>query len=317
MSLAEKYKPISFQDVYSQEFTKSILQNMLTSNNTSHIIILRGDSGSGRSSIANIYVKQLGLEYCLLNSNIMEDLKKAINNIKVFIIKNVSSLSKEEWKELDVYITNYNLIAIFIALPSDNIPSFISNNAMEFILEPNNLKEVESKLIEVCNKEGFNNCRETCEYLASISNGSIGKALNYLEQVAQYNTTLDLQITENILKLPTTAFLLDLTNDLIDNNIKDLLNKITSLRGCMLSNFIDIYVGFLLKLIKYCVFKDFSITQIPVELKNKVDFTVNIENNINYFNWLLNNALRWKSETYNGIELEALFLSLFNGGVVN
>ena len=149
MSLAEKYKPISFQDVYGQEFTKSILQNMLTSNNTSHTIILRGDSGSGRSSIANIYVKQLGLEYCLLTSNIMEELKKLINNIKVFTIKNVSSLSKEEWKELDVYITNYNLIAIFIALPSDNIPSFISNNAMEFILEPNNLKEVESKLVEV------------------------------------------------------------------------------------------------------------------------------------------------------------------------
>ena len=254
MSLAEKYKPISFQDVYGQEFTKSILQNMLASNNTSHIIILRGDSGSGRSSIANIYVKQLGLEYCLLTSNIMEELKKSINNIKVFIIKNVSSLSKEEWKELDVYITNYNLIAIFIALPSDNIPSFISNNAMEFILEPNNLKEVESKLVEVCNKEGFNNCRETCEYLAFISNGSIGKALNYLEQVAQYNTTLDLQITTNILKLPTIAFLLDLTNDLIDNNIKDLLNKTTSLRSCMISNFMDIYIGFLLKLIKYCVF---------------------------------------------------------------
>lgn len=316
MSLAEKYKPLYFQDVYGQEFTKSILQNMITSNNTSHTIILRGDSGSGRSSIANIYVKQLGLEYCLLTSNIMEELKKSINNIEVFIIKNVSSLSKEEWKELDVYITNYNLNVIFIALLSDNIPSFISNNAMEFILEPNTQAEVENKLLEVCNKESFENYKETCMYLASISNGSIGKALNQLEQIAQYNTTLDLQTTIDILKLPTIAFLLDLTNDLIDNNIKDLLNKIASLRGCMILNFIDIYINFLLKLIKYCVFKDFSITQFPIELKNKVDFTVGIEDNVNYFNWLLNNALRWKSEYYNGVELEALFLSLFNGGIV-
>lgn len=316
MSLAEKYKSLYFQDVYGQEFTKSILQNMITSNNTSHTIILRGDSGSGRSSIANIYVKQLGLEYCLLTSNIMEELKKSINNIKVFIIKNVSSLSKEEWKELDVYITNYNLNVIFIALLSDNIPSFISNNAMEFILEPNAQTEVENKLLEVCNKENFENYKETCMYLASISNGSIGKALNQLEQVAQYNIILNLQTTIDILKLPTIAFLLDLTNDLIDNNIKDLLNKIASLRGCMISNFIDIYINFLLKLIKYCVFKDFSITQFPIELKNKVDFTVSIEDNVNYFNWLLNNALRWKSEYYNGIELEALFLSLFNGGIV-
>lgn len=317
MSLAKKYKPLYFQDVYGQEFTKSILQNMITSNNISHTIILRGDNGSGRSSIANIYAKQLRLQYCLLTSNIMEELKKSINNIQVFIIKNVSLLSKEEWKELDVYITNYCLTVIFIALISDNIPSFISNNAMEFILEPNTQAEVEYKLLEVCNKENFGNYKETCTYLAAISNGSIGKALNQLEQIAQYNTTLDLQTTVDILKLPTTVFLLDLTNDLIDNNIKDLLNKITPLRSCMISNFIDIYAGFLLKLIKYCVFKDFSITQIPVELKNRVDFTVNIENNINYFNWLLNNALRWKSEAYNGVELEALFLSLFNGGVVN
>ena len=99
---------------------------------------------------------------------------------------------------------------------------------------------------------------------------------------------------------------LDLTNALVDRNQAEVLKIIDECfnNGGDLKLFIEQYLDFVLDLNKYCLFKDISLTKIPVSLEATKDsrcvkYAVGFDNSLDYLNKLMSkifdikNSLRY------------------------
>lgn len=57
ISLYRKYRPKTFSDVVGQEVVVKILKNSIINNKISHAYIFSGPRGTGKTSIAKIFLK--------------------------------------------------------------------------------------------------------------------------------------------------------------------------------------------------------------------------------------------------------------------
>jgi DNA polymerase III gamma/tau subunit len=107
-----------------------------------------------------------------------------------------------------------------------------------------------------------------------------------------------------------------LTNAIIDGQEDVVINLINSFynSGNDLKLFIDQYLNFVLDLAKFCLFKDLSVTMIPISMEEDVKFCTGIENNRAYFNNLtdkilnIKNTVRYDSNMKTTIEIMLLQL---------
>ena len=110
----------------------------------------------------------------------------------------------------------------------------------------------------------------------------------------------------------------NLTNAIIDWRRSSVIELVDSMynKGLDLKLFMDNYVPFVLDLTKYCIFKTLDVTSIPQELLEKVKYTTSIENNIKWFNNLVDKLLdiRFKLTGDNSPKttLEILLLNINN-----
>ena len=86
--------------------------------------------------------------------------------------------------------------------------------------------------------------------------------------------------------------------------------------GKELKSFVDEYLKFILDLTRYSLFKDMSLTKLPLYLEEKVKFAVSFENNISAFNLISNELLELKNlirfdDSYN-LTIKAFFIRILN-----
>ena len=56
MSLATKYRPITWEEVYGQESIISILNQQITTGNIKNTYIFSGASGCGKTTVARLFI---------------------------------------------------------------------------------------------------------------------------------------------------------------------------------------------------------------------------------------------------------------------
>lgn len=205
--LAQKLAPKSLKDVYGQEHLigeNKILSNMIK-NKKIFSMILYGQPGIGKTSIANALVNDLGLRYRFLNATInnKKDFDIVVEEAKMYdgiilIMDEIHRLNKDKQDLLLPQLESglITLIGMTTSNPYHKINPAIRSRCQIFELKPLSKANILEALKNACKSDYLKNIKvdeKTLEYIAELSGNDLRYAYNLLE--VAYSTTNDGNIT--------------------------------------------------------------------------------------------------------------------------
>lgn len=298
-SLAVKYRPTKWEDVYGQDSVKRILQGQLNTGDIKNTYIFSGLSGSGKTTISRLFANEINehqgfpIEMDMASNNGVDNVRNIISmaqersinsKYRIFLLDEAHMTTTQGWNALLKCIEEPPKYTIFIFCTTDpqKIPDTIKNRCMRlnFTKIPVNL--IEERLKYVCAQENITGeIDKVCAYIARISNGGMRTAISYLETCISEDNMVTEKLCAESLGLFSYDAYFNLINSMVDKNIDNIL-KITdelSDNGTDLKVFIDGFLSFCLDLNKYIINNDIRVTKIPTYLEDKVKYAVGFEGN--------------------------------------
>ena len=194
--LACRLRPKTFDDIIGQDHLvgKNGVIRKMCENNKLFSLILHGDPGIGKTSIANVIGSYYGLNVFEFNASVdskakLKDISESINfySESVLIIDEIHRMKKDIQDFLLPYVEKGQLIIIGLTTvnPYQSINPAIRSRCHIYKLNPIKKEDVIKLLKRVLVKE-FNDMNfddEVFDYIATSSNGEIRTALNMLEAI--------------------------------------------------------------------------------------------------------------------------------------
>ena len=211
-TLANKYRPQTFEDVVGQNITTTILKNMLDSGTITHSMLFVGPAGCGKTTCARIVASQIDGEIIEVDSashngvtEIKEIIEKSrthslIHKYKVFILDEAHTITPAAWSSLLIPLEEKLSTSIFIFCTTDpkKIPDTILSRVLLFNFLRLSEETIFNRLIEICQKENIEYDTESLSIITSKSSGNLRDALSKLDKCLMYGK-LSKETTEEIL----------------------------------------------------------------------------------------------------------------------
>lgn len=257
--LAYRIRPESLEDVLGQQHIigkDKFITNMLN-NNTICSMILYGQPGTGKTTIATIIANSLKIKYKILNAVIAnkKDIEGALFEATLYdsyilIIDEVHRLNKNIQDILLPHIENGTII--LIGATTSN-PYHSINSAIRSRCHLVEIKSLEKQDVIVAlnralkHEKGLNNQYsiddDALETLANYSGGDLRFALNKLE-ICAYTTDVDKTITDEIVKNVVKK-----ANTTIDKNQDGHYDAVSALQKSIRGSDVDAALYYLARLI--------------------------------------------------------------------
>ena len=335
-SLAVKYRPTDFDNVLGQKSVIKILTRQLELNKISNCYLFCGPSGDGKTTLARILARHINkgkgsvIEIDGASNNGVDAIRQITNDAlarsvdseyKVFIIDECHMITTAGWNAFLKCIEEPPTYTIFMFCTTnpEKVPETILNRVMRFNLTKVDTELIKNRLMFICQNEGYTNYEEACDFIAKLSSGGVRDAIATLEKCASYENDLNINNVLNCLGNFSFDSLFDLTSDLINGNIGNVLSRIDEYynSGNDLKLFIEQYLDFVLDLTKYCVFKDISMIKIPLSLKNRCDGYADVPGILDYTVKLVDRVLEIKNAIKYDVNIkttvEAMFINICRG----
>ena len=313
-SLYVKYRPSKWDEVEGQESVVKILKQQIESGNIFNCMIFAGTSGTGKTTLARIYANELNrgqgspIEIDAASNNGVDNVRQITatasersidSEYKVIIIDECHMMSTAAWNAFLKCIEEPPHYTIFIFCTTDphKIPATIQNRCMRFNFTRVPSHMIEKRLNFICSSESIVADENVTNYLSRICDGEVRKAISYLETCVRYDDNLTM---ENVLiALGNSSYddYFNIVNSIIDGDSKSIINIIDKMynNGVDLKKFVDLFIDFCFDILKYILCKDIKVTKIPDSYQDKLDFSVNFNDNIKYFNYIIDKLLELKN----------------------
>ena len=294
-SLAVKYRPKDFSDVVEQNISVQILNKVIENGQFKNAYLFCGPSGCGKTSIARCFANKINkgegepIEIDAASNNSVDNVRSIIDSAnqrslfgeyKIYIIDECHAITSQGWQaflkgleEPPAYT-----IYIFCTTEPNKIPATVQNRLQRYNLTKISDQGVEERLKYICEKEGFTNYSQTCNFISKFAHGGMRDAICYLEQCADFSTDLSIDNAKAILGDISYELMGKFTNYLIEKNKTAILAILEQLfiEGRDLKNFINVYLEYVLDLIKYKLFNNIDLTGIPRYLSEVADDKINV-----------------------------------------
>lgn len=218
--LAYALRPTKLDDIVGQEHLVGkygIIRKMLANNNINSMI-LYGNPGIGKTTLAKVIVNELNYKYDTFNasSDNKEKLKKIIDSDnQVIIVDEIHRMKKDIQDYLLPFVEMGKVIMIGITTinPYRAVNPAIRSRASVYKLQTlsnENLKELVKKAIDYYKKDNnkFEITDEAIDYIVTCANGEGRTTINMVETIffASGNNLVDLYFAKKIILKPNLDY---------------------------------------------------------------------------------------------------------------
>ena len=252
--LAYILRPKTLNDIVGQKHLvgeNGLIRKMVKSQKLSSMI-LYGDPGIGKTTLAMAICNELNLTYGIFNasSDKKESLKSLIEHNKILIVDEIHRMKKDTQDYLLPFVENGTIIMIGITTinPYRAVNPAIRSRAMIYKLNNlnyNDLLELVNRCIHYINVHTapvFNLDEDAKKYIINISNGEGRILINMIENLSfvEGNNNISLASAKDIILKPNVDF---------DKNGDDYYNTLSGLHKSIRGSDVDAslyYLGILL-----------------------------------------------------------------------
>ena len=291
-SLANKYRPQDFSQVYGQGVVVDIVKRMCESATLSNRnFLFTGPAGTGKTTLSKIIAKSLNgnldnvIEVDAASHSGVDDIRELIREAaqypigtkyQILIIDECHSLSQSAWQALLLTLETQvgNALWVFCTTNPEKIPATIISRVQTFKLSKISTANIQKRLKFILDseiKEGrsITYTDDALSYVARLSNGGMRDAITSLDKCLAFDTNITPELVERALDLPNYD---DYFNALVRKDNAEITTIVDTVYNSG-TNFIKWFEGFhsfLCNIVKYVFLKDISRTMIPPHYAEKL-----------------------------------------------
>lgn len=240
LALYRKYRPKSFKEVVGQDHIVKVLESSVETNKVSHAYLFVGSRGTGKTSVARIFAKDIGVsendlyEIDAASNRGIEDIRTLRDGArvlpfdskyKVYIIDEVHMLSKDAWGALLKTLEEPPKHVIFILATTEihKVPETIISRCQVFTFRKASDLASRNMVLEVAKKEGFELDAGSAELIAILGDGSFRDALGTLQKILNFSKTKKVkrEDVEKITGAPKTVLVNDFISAIAEKNLEN------------------------------------------------------------------------------------------------
>lgn len=260
VSLYRKYRPQSFSEVLGQDHIVAALSSSLKSGNISHAYLFAGSRGTGKTSIARIFARDIGAtpsdiyeidaaSYRGINE--MKELLSGISTLpfeskyKVYILDEVHMLTREAWNALLKSLEEPPAHVVFILATTElhKVLDTVKSRCQVFEFKKPSIEILSGQVQTVAKKEGVAVDEEAATIIAKRGDGAFRDTLGLLERVMQSSDSKKITSAdvEKILRTPQHELVTDFLVAVVTKNIEGALSIVHKVEetGQGLDHFIE------------------------------------------------------------------------------
>ena len=314
INLANKYRPIEFRDVCSQTNIIKVLERQCETKQYKNSYLYVGGSGCGKTTVARIFANKINegvghpIELDAASNGSVESVRNIIDSAnerslnskyKIYIIDECHMLTTQAWNALlkTIEETPEYTIFIFCTTEYNKVPETIKNRCQQYFFSKIPDAEIKTRLKYICDQEGYVSTDDGLIHITKLAQGSMRQAISYLDKCKDFSKIISLENVTAVLGDFNCDTYFELTNAIIDKN-KEVLIKIIEKEynsGFDLKLFIDLYLNFVMDILKYLTFRSFDVIQIPRSCEQKLLYTINVEGANKYFLYILDKLVELKT----------------------
>lgn len=211
--LYRKYRPADWSDVIGQDHIVSVLEGSIKLDRVAHAYLFAGSRGTGKTSIARIFAKALGVsdndiyEIDAASNRGIDDIREIRDGVnvlpfeskyKVYIIDEVHMLTKEAFNALLKTLEEPPAHVIFIlaTTETDKIPETVLSRCQIFTFKKPNREILKTLISKVAKKEGYTLETGVTDLIALLGDGSFRDTLGILQKVISSSSDKKISIKE-------------------------------------------------------------------------------------------------------------------------
>lgn len=205
LALYRKYRPQTFDQVRGQDDAVAYLQSIIQSGRVPHAILFTGSRGIGKTTLARIFGKSLGIdahdmyEIDAASNNSVDDVRALINEVntlplsseyKMYILDEVHMFSKQAFNALLKVLEEPPKHVLFVFATTELhkvLPTIISRCQVIQLKKPTSAVIAE-QVVNIAHQEGKSITLDHALLIANRANGSFRDALVILDQVIEQST---------------------------------------------------------------------------------------------------------------------------------
>ncbi len=255
LALYRKYRPLTFDDVISQEHITTTLKNQLINGQTSHAYLFTGSRGTGKTTCAKILAKAINCtdtkdgspclecDACRAVAEECPDIVEidaasntGVDNVralkeeavytpltcryKVYIIDEVHMLSISAFNALLKLIEEPppHVVFIFATTEIHKVPATILSRCQRFDFRRIDIEDSKKRLLEIAEKEGMSLDEDAAFLISRISDGGMRDALSLLDQCFAINSHVTAEIVRGCAGVSGTEHLFRIADAVITKN---------------------------------------------------------------------------------------------------
>lgn len=248
LALYRKYRPSRFEDMLGQESVLQTLQNAIKQNKIYHAYIFSGDRGTGKTTAARIFAKEIGcspddiFELDAASNNSVENIRLLIDSTqastfgsryKVYILDEAHMLSKSAFNALLKTLEEPPEHVIFILATTDRhkLPATIISRCQDIRFSSPSIATLVKHIENISKEEGYHVAKEAEEEIARAGKGSFRDTLGVLEKILNSANKSDIskEDVDNILGIIDENKIFKLLESVCKKDTESVLRSINEL----------------------------------------------------------------------------------------